>query len=160
MMQPIAGGRGGASVCDASQHAGHGSVPAHRARAVSEAAGGGRPGSRLRDQSQFPQRRFGMALESRVHDAGGLSGVHRLSGIMDLTQESITEAAIAVNGSPKSKWTRRERQGSCRRARLVQLAAHDDAGGDHQILARKSWRKAGDERLQQRGWREEIGGAL
>ncbi|HKT87622.1 MAG TPA: lysine--tRNA ligase [Candidatus Sulfotelmatobacter sp.] len=27
-------------------------------------------------------------------------------GIMNLTQESITEAAIAVNGSPKSKWTR------------------------------------------------------
>jgi lysyl-tRNA synthetase, class II len=26
-------------------------------------------------------------------------------GIMDLTQEAITEAAIAVNGSPKSKWT-------------------------------------------------------
>ncbi len=29
-------------------------------------------------------------------------------GIMDLTQESITEAAKAVNGSPKSKWTRLE----------------------------------------------------
>jgi len=27
-------------------------------------------------------------------------------GIMDLTQQSITEAANAVNGSPKSKWTR------------------------------------------------------
>jgi lysyl-tRNA synthetase, class II len=29
-------------------------------------------------------------------------------GIMDITQESITEAAKAVNGSPKSKWTRQE----------------------------------------------------
>jgi len=29
-------------------------------------------------------------------------------GIMDITQESITEAAKAVNQSPKSKWTRRE----------------------------------------------------
>jgi lysyl-tRNA synthetase class 2 len=29
-------------------------------------------------------------------------------GIMNLTQESITEAAVAVNGSPKSKWTRQE----------------------------------------------------
>ena len=29
-------------------------------------------------------------------------------GIMNLTMESITEAAIAVNGSPKSKWTRTE----------------------------------------------------
>ncbi len=29
-------------------------------------------------------------------------------GIMDLTMESITEAAKAVNGSPKSKWTRVE----------------------------------------------------
>ena len=27
-------------------------------------------------------------------------------GIMNLTQEAITNAAIAVNGSPKSKWTR------------------------------------------------------
>jgi lysyl-tRNA synthetase, class II len=27
-------------------------------------------------------------------------------GIMNLTQKAITEAAIAVNGSPKSKWTR------------------------------------------------------
>jgi lysyl-tRNA synthetase class 2 len=29
-------------------------------------------------------------------------------GIMDITQESITEAAKAVNGTPKSKWTRQE----------------------------------------------------
>ena len=29
-------------------------------------------------------------------------------GIMNLTQEAITQAAIAVNGSPKSKWTRAE----------------------------------------------------
>lgn len=29
-------------------------------------------------------------------------------GIMDITQESITEAAKAVNGSSKSKWTRQE----------------------------------------------------
>jgi lysyl-tRNA synthetase class 2 len=29
-------------------------------------------------------------------------------GIMELTQRAITEAAIAVNGSPKSKWTRVE----------------------------------------------------
>jgi lysyl-tRNA synthetase class 2 len=29
-------------------------------------------------------------------------------GIMNLTQEAITEAAIAVNGSPKSKWTKTE----------------------------------------------------
>src|SRR5499425_1260199 len=29
-------------------------------------------------------------------------------GVMDLTQESISEAAKAVNQSPKSKWTRRE----------------------------------------------------
>jgi len=29
-------------------------------------------------------------------------------GIMNLTMESISEAAIAVNGSPKSKWTRTE----------------------------------------------------
>ena len=42
MMQPLYGGRGGAAVRHASQHARHRSVPAHRAGAVSEAAGGGR----------------------------------------------------------------------------------------------------------------------
>ncbi len=71
--------RGGAAVRHASQHARYRSVPAHRAGAVSEAAGGGRPGARLRDQSQLPQRRALDAPQSRVHDAGVLPGVHRLS---------------------------------------------------------------------------------
>ena len=40
--------------------------------------GGLRP--RLRDQSQLPQRRSRLALESRVHHARVLPGLHRLSG--------------------------------------------------------------------------------
>ncbi len=43
MMQPIAGGSGGASVRHASQHARHGSLSPHRPRALPEAARRGRP---------------------------------------------------------------------------------------------------------------------
>ena len=45
MMQPIAGRRAGAAVRDAPQRARHGPLPAHRARAVPEAAGGRRASS-------------------------------------------------------------------------------------------------------------------
>ena len=50
------GRRGGEAVHDAPQCAGHGSVSADRAGALSEAAGGGRAGSRVRDQPEFSQR--------------------------------------------------------------------------------------------------------
>ena len=72
--------RDGASVRDASQHAGHGSVSAHRARTVPEAVDCRRPGARLRNQSQFPQRRDLHAAQPRVHHARVLSGLHRLPG--------------------------------------------------------------------------------
>ena len=49
-------GGGCPSVQDAPQHTRHGSLPADRARALPEAAGGGRPRPRLRDQPQLPQR--------------------------------------------------------------------------------------------------------
>ena len=65
-------------------------------------------------------------------------------GIMDLTQEVITEAAKAVNGS------RRNQSGATSGNRLGQLAAHDHARSHHQVLARKGRRQAGDERLRNR----------
>ena len=72
--------RHGAAVPDASQRARHRSVPAHRARAVPEAAGRRRPRARLRDQPQLPQRRHLDPAQPRVHDARVLSGLQRLPG--------------------------------------------------------------------------------
>ena len=71
--------RRGQAVHHAPQHAGCRSLPAHRARALSEAAGGRRHGPRLRDQSQLPQRRHLDPAQSRVHHAGVLHGLRGLS---------------------------------------------------------------------------------
>jgi lysyl-tRNA synthetase class 2 len=57
MMQTDPRWRDRTAVPDAPQHARHGSVPAHRARALPQAAGRRRPGEGLRDQPQLPQRR-------------------------------------------------------------------------------------------------------
>ena len=56
-------------------------------------------------------------------------------GIMNVTQEVITEAAKAVNGSTKSKWTVSEDgKDTVHELDLGQLAAPDDARSHHQIL--------------------------
>ena len=55
MMQPIAGGAAARPVHHSSQHAGSRSFPAHRAGALSQAAGRWRAGSGVRDQPQLPQ---------------------------------------------------------------------------------------------------------
>ena len=70
--------RGRPALCHASQHPGHGSVPAHRAGAVPEAPGGGRAGAGLRDQPELPQRGDLDPTQPRVHHAGVLPGLHRL----------------------------------------------------------------------------------
>ncbi len=75
MMHPIPGRRGGAAVRDPPQRARHGSLPAHRARAVPEAAGRRRPREGVRDQPQFPQRGHLDPAQPRVHDARVLRGV-------------------------------------------------------------------------------------
>src|SRR5450759_3348694 len=69
----------GTSVRDPPQYAGHRSVPADRAGALFEAAGGGRHGPGVRDQPQLPQRRALDTSQPRVHHAGVLPGVHGLS---------------------------------------------------------------------------------
>jgi hypothetical protein len=78
MMQPLYGGATGAALRHPPQHARYRPLPAHRARALPEAAGGGRPGARLRDQPQLPQRGPLHAPQPRVHHAGVLPGLHRL----------------------------------------------------------------------------------
>ena len=80
MMQPIAGGAHRAAVHDASQHARHGALPAHRARALPEAADRRRLREGLRNQPQLPERGDLDAAQPRVHDDGVLRGVRRLPG--------------------------------------------------------------------------------
>ena len=70
--------RGGAAVRHAPQRARHGPLPAHRARALPQAAGGRRLRARLRDRPQLPQRGHLDAAQSRVHDARVLPGLRRL----------------------------------------------------------------------------------
>jgi len=74
------GRRARAAVHHASQHARHVALPAHCAGAVPQAAHGRRHGSRLRDQPELSQRGDLHAAQPRVHDAGVLPGVHRVSG--------------------------------------------------------------------------------
>ena len=75
--------RAGAAVHDASQHARHGSLPAHRARAVPQAADRRRHRAGLRDQPQLPERGHLDAAQPRVHDDGVLRGLRRLPGADD-----------------------------------------------------------------------------
>ena len=72
------GRRGGPALRDPPQRARHGPLPAHRARAVPEAAGGGRAGEGVRDQPQLPQRGHLDHAQPRVHDARVLHRLLRL----------------------------------------------------------------------------------
>ena len=74
-------------------------------------------------------------------------------GVMDLTQELITQAAKDVTGSAKTKWGDQEID-------WASVAAHDDAGGDHSLLAGGGRGEAGDERLRFCRRSEEPGGAI
>ena len=70
--------RGGAAVRDAPQRARHAAVPAHRGRAVSQAARRRRVRPRVRDRPRLPERGHRPDAQSRVHDARVLRGVRRL----------------------------------------------------------------------------------
>ncbi|CAG9230106.1 hypothetical protein BGLA2_490050 [Burkholderia gladioli] len=70
--------RDGQALRHAPQRARHGDVPAHRARALPEAAGGGRLRARVRDQPEFPQRGRLAAPQPGIHDDGVLRGLYRL----------------------------------------------------------------------------------
>ena len=64
--------RDGPAVQDPHQRLRHGALPAHRARALPQAAGGRRHREGLRDQPQLPQRGRGLHAQPRVHDARGV----------------------------------------------------------------------------------------
>ncbi len=78
MLQVIPGGAVGEAVHHAPQRARRRHVPAHRARAVPEAARRRRLRARLRDQPQLPQRRAVDAAQPRVHDARAVPGLRGL----------------------------------------------------------------------------------
>ena len=64
-------------------------------------------------------------------------------GIMDLTQELITQAAKDVTGGTKTKWGDQEID-------WANWTRHDHAGGHHSLLAGGGGSEAGDERLRER----------
>ena len=68
----------GPAVQDPHQRLRHGALPAHRDRALPQAARGRRHREGLRDQPQLPQRGRGLHAQPRVHDARGLRGLPRL----------------------------------------------------------------------------------
>ena len=77
MMQPIPGGAAARPFVTHHNALDMRALPAHRARAVSEAPGGRRLREGVRDQPQFPQRRHLDAAQSRVHDARVLLRAYR-----------------------------------------------------------------------------------
>ena len=81
MMQPIPGGAIARPFKTHPQRARHGPLPAHRPRALPEAARGGRLRARVRDQPQLPQRGHLDAAQPRVHDARVLPGVRATTRI-------------------------------------------------------------------------------
>ena len=70
--------RGGAAVHDPPQRARSDLLPAHRRRALSQAADRRRVRAGLRDLQGLPQRGHGPQSLARVHDARVLRGVRRL----------------------------------------------------------------------------------
>ena len=70
--------RGGPAVHDAPQRVRPDDVPAHRDRAVPQAAHRRRPRPGLRDRPQLPQRGRRLHAQPGVHDARGLRGLRRL----------------------------------------------------------------------------------
>jgi hypothetical protein len=75
---PHPGRRLGQALRHPPQRARHAAVPAHRARALPQAPGGGRLREGLRGQPQLPQRRPLAAPQPRIHDDGVLRGVREL----------------------------------------------------------------------------------
>ena len=86
-------------------------VPAHRAGAVPEAAGGRRPREGLRDQPQFPQRRHLDPAQSRIHDAGVLRGLQRLPLPDGPDRGADPQVAQTVCGTTTSTYQGRARPG-------------------------------------------------
>ena len=129
MMQPMAGG---ALARPFTTH--HNALdldlyPAHRARAVSEAADGRRLRARVRDQPQLPERGHLDAAQSRVHDARVLRSVRGLRA-PDAADRGDAGRGRArgdrrrsTRRSASTRSRSRRRTGGCRCARAAAEAA-------------------------------------
>ena len=80
VLQPLYGGGAGAPVHDALQRARPRLLPAHRHRALPQAADRRRPRARLRARQGLPQRGAVVQAQPRVHDARVVRGLRRLRG--------------------------------------------------------------------------------
>ncbi len=80
MLVPLYGGAQRPALHHAPQRARPRPVPAHRHRAVPEAARRRRPRAGLRDRQGLPQRGRVVQAQPRVHDAGVVRGLRRLRG--------------------------------------------------------------------------------
>ena len=80
VLQPIYGGGAALPVHDALQRARPRLLPAHRRRALPQAADRRRPRARLRDRQELPQRGAVLQAQPRVHDARVVRGLRRLRG--------------------------------------------------------------------------------
>ena len=157
------GRRRGAAVRHAPQRARHRPLPAHRARALPEAAGGRRLRARLRDQSQLPQRGALVAAQPRVHDARVLHGLlrlprrhrdHRGAGREGGARRRRRPAVVPrprglVRARPSSAWawwrrwrrSRRSRAGASARRELDDPAALEALAAGR-AAGRRSWTRA------------------
>ena len=79
-------------------------------------------------------------MESRIHHARGLSGLHRLS------RHHGCDARVDHAGRERC-YGRNEIEVGRQRNRLVKLDAHDYARGDHSLLAGGVLAEASDERV-------------
>ena len=80
ILQPRYGGAFAEPFVDAPQRARPGPLPAHRDRALPQAADRRRPREGLRDRQGLPQRGRLVQAQPRVHDARVVRGVRRLPG--------------------------------------------------------------------------------
>ena len=127
--------RARAAVRHASQRARHGALPAHRARAVPEAARRRRPREGVRDQPQLPERGDLDAAQPRVHDDGVLRGLRRLPGAdahdrgddRDAWRDRRSAPIRSRSASIRSRWRRRSRGCRCARRRARRRRAGSGA---------------------------------
>ena len=100
-------GRSGPALRHPSQRARHRPLPAHRSRALPQAAAGGRIRPHLRDRQELPQRGHLAGAQSRVHHDGALLGVRGLQRHHGAGGEHDPGAGPGGRGrAPRSWWAR------------------------------------------------------
>ena len=98
--------RGGAALPHPPQRPRSGARHAHRARALSQAARGGRLRTGLRDRPDLPQRGAVPQAQPRVHDARVLPGLRHPRGPDDASPRSCSSSSPTRSGAAASSATR------------------------------------------------------